>query len=115
MVWILKVCPRPGETKKLKIDTKQGTRIPRTKSTDSLNPDDGGPRARGNVDDSSDHHAVELHSPLSKSPPVVKPVVKREQLSNISEPLRERRLLTYITIILEICNMPLDALGDFLE
>jgi hypothetical protein len=92
-----------------------GTRIPLTKSTDSLDIDDGGPRARGYVDESGDHHAVKLHSPLSKAPLVVKPVVERKQLSNISEPLRERRLLTYITIGLEICDMPLDALSDFLE
>ena len=69
----------------------------------------------GNVDESSNNHAVKLHSALSKAPPVVKPVVKWKQLSNISEPLRERRLLTYIAISFEICNMPLDALGDFQE
>jgi hypothetical protein len=81
-----------------------------------INVDDGRPRAVGNVNECGNHHAFEHHSPLAKAPLSANPVVKRKQLfPNISEPLRERGLLTYTAVSLEICNMPLDALEDFLE
>lgn len=81
-----------------------------------LDVDDGRPRAGGNVDECGNHHAFEHHSPLAKAPLFANPVVKRKQLfPNISEPLRERGLLTYTAVSLEICDMPLDALEDFLE
>jgi hypothetical protein len=55
-----------------------GIRILLAESTGSLDPDNGRPRARGNVGESSDYHAVKLHSPLPKAPPFAKPIVKWE-------------------------------------
>ena len=57
---------------------KAGTRILLAESTGSRDPDDGRPRARGNVGESSDHHTVKLHSPLPKAPPFAKPIIKWE-------------------------------------
>jgi len=57
---------------------------------------------------------LELHFPLTKAPLFANPVVKREQLSGISEPVQGKRIPTHITIIPEVPDMPLDTLGDFL-
>ena len=85
------------------------------KQPPTINADDGRPRATGNVDESINHHGVELRSPLSKAPLFVVLIIEREQLSNVSELLSERRLLTYIAMVIEICDIPPNALGDFLE
>jgi hypothetical protein len=74
--------PTPRINKNIEHRNEADIQIPLTESTGSLHPDDGRPRATGNVDESSDHHAVKLRSSLSKAPLIVDPVVKREQLSN---------------------------------
>jgi hypothetical protein len=103
----------------IKDRNEAATQIPLTKSTSSLDADDGGPRAGGHVDECGDHHTLEHHSPLFKAPlfisPFVAPAVEREQLYNVSEPLQGMRLRTYVAIGREISNVPLNALGDFLE
>ena len=71
----------PGRNENIEDRNGVGIWIPSTKSAGSLHPDNGRPRATGNVDESSDYHAVQLHSPFSKPPLAVKPVVEREQLS----------------------------------
>ena len=71
----------PRRNENIENGNEAGTRIPLTKSAGSFHPDNGRPRATGNVDESSNYHAVKFHSSLSKAPLVVKLVVKREQLS----------------------------------
>ena len=71
-----------------------------------LNPDDGCPIARGNINESGDHHVLELHSSLSKAPLFASPFVKRKQLPGVSEPTRDMRSPTYFAISLEVCDMP---------
>jgi hypothetical protein len=66
------------------------------------------------MDESSDHHVLEFHLLLSKMPSSVKAVVELEQLHGVNGPVRGRRLETHFAIILEVCNVPLDAFGDFL-
>ena len=78
-----------------------------------LDQDDGRPRAGGNVNERGDHHAFELHSPLSKAPLFASLVIEREQLPGVSASVRDTVLPTYFAIILEVYNMPQDALGDF--
>ena len=46
----------------------------------SLETDNRGPGAGGNVGESSDHHVLEGHSPLSEAPLLANPVIKWEQL-----------------------------------
>ena len=55
-----------------------------------------------------------LHFPLSEAPLFGNPVVEWEHLSRVSEPVREKRLTTHITVSFEVCNVPPDALGDLL-
>ena len=71
-----------------------------------LNPDDGCPIARGNIDESGDHHMLESHSPLSNAPLFASPLIERKQLPGVSEPIRDTRSPTYFAISLEVCDMP---------
>ena len=68
----------------------------------SLDTDDGRPGAGGNVNESSDHHTVEPHSPVFKAPLLANPVVEWEQLLDVSEPHTEGGLPTHATVGLEI-------------
>lgn len=63
--------------------------------------------------ESDDNHALGLHPPLSEVPLFANPVVEREQLSCVSEPVRERILTTHIAVRLEVCDVPQDTLGEF--
>jgi hypothetical protein len=76
----VKCMSMPRRNKNIEDRNKAGTWTPLTDSTGLLDPDDGGPRTGGNVDESGDHHAVKLHSPLSKTPLFTKPVVEWEYL-----------------------------------
>ena len=80
-----------------------------------LDVDDGRPRARGDVNESGDHHTFELHSPLPKAPLLANSVIEWEQLLDVSEPVRKGGLPTYDAVGLEICYMPQDTLGDLLD
>lgn len=77
--------------------------------------DDRRPGAIGNVDESGDHHVLEFHLPLPKTPLFVKVVVEREQLPSLNEPVRGRKMETHVAVCLEVRNMPFDTLGDFLN
>ena len=57
---------------------------------------------------------LKLHSALSKVPLFTNLVVKQEQLSEVSEPVQDMRLPTHFVIILKVCNVLQDALGDLL-
>ena len=82
----------------------------------SIDADDGRPRARGNIDEANDHHVVELHLPLSKTPLFINPRVEREQLpETVNEPVREKTSQTHVIISLEVFNVPFDAFGNFLD
>jgi len=61
----------------------------------------------------SDRHTLELHSPVAKAPLIANSVVKREQLTGISGPVGGR-LATHVTVILEVSDVPLDTVRDFL-
>lgn len=81
-----------------------------------LDRDDRRPRARGNIGKACNHHFVERHFPLSKTPLFADPSVEREQLPEIvNEPVWEERSQTHITVSLELFNIPLDAFGNFLD
>ena len=109
----------PSRNKTIEDRGEADTQIPLTESTSSLDADDGRPRAGGHVDECGDHHTLEHHSPLFKAPLFISrfgtPAVEREQLYNVSELLQGMSLRTYVAIGPEISNVPLDALGDFLE
>jgi hypothetical protein len=69
---------KPRRDENIEDGNEAGARIPLMEPAGSRDPDDGRPRARGNIDEASDYHAVKLHSPLSKAPPFAKPVIKGE-------------------------------------
>ena len=73
----------------------------------SLETDNRGPGAGGNVGESSDHHVLDGHSPLSETPLLVNPVIKWEQLLCISEPVRSRShpLTTLLASRSAICHL----------
>lgn len=58
---------------------------------------------------------LECHPPLSKTPRFVALVIEREQLPGVNKPVRGRRLKTHIGVTFEVCDVPADPLGDFLD
>lgn len=58
---------------------------------------------------------LECHPPLSKTPLFVPLVIEREQLPGVNKPVQGRRLKSHIGVIFEVCDVPADPLGDFLD
>ena len=81
----------------------------------TVDPYDGRPRAVGNVIESGDRHVFDLHS-LFEAPLVPNLVVKREQLFGISGSGRAKvKLITYVSVLQEIVNVPADAFAGLAD